>query len=70
LLSFALAGLLLRFVSISPATIGFSLLLCLLGACFGISYLRTWKRVYRNLVLAGLIVGVTLVFLAMLLPSR
>ena len=68
--SLAAAALVLYFVGVSPFPLTLVLGLIFFGVCFGISYLRTWRKVYRNVALAILLVVAVYFYLAILLPSR
>ena len=81
LVSFTAAALLLYFCSVSPYFAGASLvavlilsilvlLLLLLGTCFGVSYMRTWRRVYRDVMLAVLVIAAIAFYLSIVLPEK
>ena len=70
LVSLVVAALALYFGGTSPITLTGSLALSVLGVCFGLSYMRTWRRVYRNIVLTVLLISAVAFYLALLLPSR
>lgn len=70
LLSFMLAAFVLHFGRASVLAIFGSLILALFGSCFGLSYMRTWKPVYRYIVLAVLFVSAIAFYAAIILPVR
>jgi len=61
---FFLATLILCFGNRSPISLLPFFLLGLLGACFGLSYMRTWKNIYRNALLGILFIAALLLYLA------
>lgn len=70
LVFFALAALVLRLDGRSPIALITVFVVGLLGTCFGLSYMRTWKGVYRNVVLAILLIISFAFYLVLLLPSK
>jgi uncharacterized membrane protein len=70
LVSFAAAALVLYVGVTSPVALTLVLVLSLLGVCFGLSHMRTWRRAYQNIVLAALLVAAVAYYLVLLLPSK
>jgi glucan phosphoethanolaminetransferase (alkaline phosphatase superfamily) len=70
LVTLAAAWLTLYFGGTSPIGLVATVALSLLGACFMLSYMRTWRRSYRNIVLAILLISAVAFYRALLLPSR
>ena len=66
--AFTLAAFILHFHSSSPIFFALFVLIGFLGACFGLSFMRTWKKTNRNVALAILLVLAVLFYLGMLLP--
>jgi hypothetical protein len=68
LVSLAAAALTLYFGGPSPAVLFVTILLSVLGVCFGLSFLRTLPRAYRNLALAVLVIVAVACYTGLLLP--
>jgi hypothetical protein len=70
LVLFGVAMLVLSLGSKSPAGFGVGYILNLLAACFALSYVRTWKKVYRNIAISLLLIILIGFHLALLLPRK
>lgn len=67
---FGLAAFALHFGGQSLIALILVFIAGLLGAYFGLSHMRTWKRIYRNVVLGILLIISVTFYLALLLPSK
>lgn len=70
LVSFVVGALVLFFGGPATTALAFVLILGLLGTCLGLSFMRTWPKFYRNVVLAVLMIGAAVIYFGMLLPSK
>ncbi len=70
LVCFVFVALALHFGGHSLFALTLALVLSFLGACFGLSYMRTWKTAYRIVVLSILLIIALTLYLALLLPRR
>jgi len=68
LLSFMLAAVALYFGRAFLIAILASLVFSVVGTCFGFSYMRTWKPVYRKIVLAVLFVCAVAYYALIIFP--
>jgi len=68
LLCFTLVALIFYFSRRSPLLLALFFLLGFIGSCFGLSYLRTWNKIYRNILLGILFIGALSFYLIMLFP--
>jgi len=67
---FALCVAFLKLNPSSPLAIIGAILLALFGSAFGLSYMRTWKSVYRFCALTVLAIASAAYYLLILLPIK
>lgn len=70
LISFTLALIASRFVHSSMLAVFACPILSFFGFWFGISYIRTWKPIYRNILLTILLLAAIAFYAAIILPAQ
>jgi hypothetical protein len=70
LISFMLALIASHFVRVSMLSVFATPILSLVGFCLGLLYIRTWKPVYRIIMLVVLVGCIIAVIAAAIIPAQ